>query len=291
MRTVYISIIFLFCVMSCENQPKPVVDIQGHRGCRGLFPENTLIAFENAVKMGVHTLELDLAVSKDGIVVVSHEPFMSQTICSKPNGEPITQAEDMQYNLYQMTFDSIQQFDCGLLKHPNFPEQIKVVATKPSLTSVLAMAESLNPNIKYNIELKADPNYDDIFTPKPAVFVNLVLEVIQKHAVVERTNLQSFDLRILEEIKRQSPTMKVAVLIDDSESIWKKTASLSFKPEIVSPYYKLLDAKTVENLKADNFQVIPWTVNSIKDMQQMIDFGVNGIITDYPDRLVQLLEL
>lgn len=277
--------------MSCENQPKPVVDIQGHRGCRGLFPENTLVAFEKAIDLGVHTLELDLAVSKDGIVVVSHEPFMSQTICSKPNGQPITQAEDRQFNLYQMTFDSIQQFDCGLLKHPNFPEQMKIAAAKPSLTSVLAMTESLNPNIKYNIELKADPNYDDIFTPKPAIFVNLVLEVIQKHAVVERTNLQSFDLRILEEIKRQSPNMKVAVLIDESESIWGKTTSLSFKPEIISPYFKLLDAKTVRNLKAENFEVIPWTVNQPEDMQLMIDFGVNGIITDYPDRLVKLLEL
>lgn len=274
--------------MNCN--PKSSIEVQGHRGCRGLLPENTLPAFKKAIELGVHTLELDVAVSKDGIIVVSHEPYMNANICHKPDGGDISEGEARGYNLYQLTFEEIQNFDCGSKTQPRFPEQQLMKASKPSLSQVFELAEALTPEIKYNIELKSHPDYDDIFTPAPQEFVRLVLAEINKHDVFKRTNLQSFDLRILEEIKRQASSMSVAVLIDEDEAIWAKTTSLSFLPEIISPYFKLLDAKTVRNLKAENFQVIPWTVNDIKDMQQMIDFGVDAIITDYPDRLIPLLK-
>ncbi len=284
-----INLYFIFLVlMNCN--PKSSIEVQGHRGCRGLLPENTLPAFKKAIELGVHTLELDVAVSKDGIIVVSHEPYMNANICHKPDGGDISEGEARGYNLYQLTFEEIQNFDCGSKTQPRFPEQQLMKASKPSLSQVFELAEALTPEIKYNIELKSHPDYDDIFTPAPQEFVRLVLAEINKHDVFKRTNLQSFDLRILEEIKRQASSMPVAVLIDEDEAIWAKTTSLSFLPEIISPYFKLLDAKTVRNLKAENFQVIPWTVNDIKDMQQMIDCGVDAIITDYPDRLIPLLK-
>lgn len=273
--------------MNCSQ--KPTVEVQGHRGCRGLLPENTLPAFAKAIELGVQTLELDLAVSKDGIVMVSHEPYMSKTICYKPNGDAITDSEDQQINLYQLTFNEIQAYDCGSKSHPRFPEQQLLKATKPSLSEVFKLAEALNPTIKYNIELKAHPDYDGLFTPIPKEFVHLVLQQIKLYNTMDRTNLQSFDLRILEEIKRQAPSMPVAVLIDENEDIWNKTTTLSFLPEIVSPYFKLLDAKTVRNLKAENLKVVPWTVNELDDMQRMIDWGVDAIITDYPNRLITIL--
>lgn len=273
--------------MSCHS--KPTIEVQGHRGCRGLLPENSLPAFDKAIELGVHTLELDLAVSKDGIVVVSHEPYMSRTICQKPDGSEILFEEDRLYNLYQLTFEEIQAFDCGTKFHERFPNQKLISASKPSLAQVLDLAESKNPNIKYNIEIKAQPDYDNIFTPEPAEFVQLVIEQINKYDVFERTNLQSFDLRILEEVKRQAPTMPVAVLIDSNENIIEKSSALSFTPEIISPYFQLLNQEEVNMLQSDGFQVIPWTVNDVSDMRRMIDYGVDAIITDYPDRLLALL--
>ncbi|KJD32071.1 glycerophosphodiester phosphodiesterase [Tamlana nanhaiensis] len=273
--------------MSCNYNN---TDIQGHRGCRGLMPENTLPAFKKAIALGVHTLELDVAVSADKIVVVSHEPFLSRTICLDAEGHKIPKEDDMKYNLYQMTFDSIKQYDCGLKKHPRFPEQEKLKAYKPSLDEVFKLAKQLNPNIKFNIEIKAKPKYDSVFTPKPKEFVALVLNVIEENNAFAESNLQSFDLRILEEIKRQSPKMKVAILVDEDENINEKLKQLSYKPEIVSPYFKLLNKHTVEALQTDNFKVIPWTVNKSKDLEKMIDYRVDGIITDYPDRLINILE-
>jgi len=274
--------------MNC-NEPK-IIDIQGHRGCRGLMPENTMEAFKKAIELGVHTLELDVVVSKDNIVVVSHEPYMNSVICLDANGLEIPKADEENYNLYQMTFDSIKQFDCGTKQHPRFPNQQKIKTHKPALDEVIKASKKWNPKIKFNIEIKYQPEYFEVFTPNPKDFVRLVLDVINKNDAFNETNLQSFDLSVLEQIKKQSPKMEVALLVDENEDIWNKMNTMSYSPEIISPYYKLLDAKIVRNLQAENFKVIPWTVNNKTDMQQMIDFKVNGIITDYPDMLINLLK-
>ncbi|WP_052823473.1 glycerophosphodiester phosphodiesterase family protein [Neotamlana sedimentorum] len=212
-------LILAIVVVSCNSKN---IDIQGHRGCRGLMPENTLPAFKKAIELGVQTLELDVAVSSDNVVIVSHEPFLSRTICLDIEGNPIPKEDDMKYNLYQMTFDSIKQYDCGLKKHPRFPEQQKIKTYKPALDEVFKLAKQLNPNIKFNIEIKAKPKYDGIYTPTPKAFVALVLKVIEANNAFAETNLQSFDLRILEEIKIQAPKMKVAILVDEDENITKK---------------------------------------------------------------------
>ncbi|TGV02546.1 glycerophosphodiester phosphodiesterase family protein [Flavivirga rizhaonensis] len=274
--------------MSCNESV--VIDIQGHRGCRGLMPENTIPAFKKAIALGVHTLELDVAVSKDHIVVVSHEPYMNGSICLDHKGKEIPESDDKKYNLYQMTFDSIKQFDCGTKFYSRFPEQEKIKTYKPSLDEVIKISKLLNPNIRFNIEIKSSPEYDDVYTPGPRDFVQLVLEVIKKNNAFADTNLQSFDLRILEEIKKQAPKMEVALLVEEDKDIWNKITAMTYLPEIISPYYKLLNKKTVKNLKAENFKVIPWTVNDVEELQKMIDFEVNGIITDYPNRLIEILE-
>ena len=282
------TVIFLLLFMNC-NQPK-TIDIQGHRGCRGIMPENTLQAFEKAIELGVHTLELDVAVSKDNIVVVSHEPYMNPVICKDPNGNEINPEDALEHNLFKMSFDSIKQYDCGTKINPKYPDQKKIKAYKPALDEVFKSAKALNSEIKFNIELKAHPKYDGIFTPVPEEFVELVLEVIKKNNAFNKTILQSFDLRILEEVRIQSPEMKTALLVDENESITNKLMQLSFKPEIISPYFELLDHEKVKEYQKDGYKIIPWTVNSIEDMKQMINFQVDGIITDYPDRLVTLLD-
>lgn len=285
-----LSVLFIFALFFMNCNSKPSIDVQGHRGCRGLFPENSLPAFAKAIDLGVHTLELDIAITKDKKVVVSHEPFMSKTICVKPDGKEISDAEDMSFNLYKMTHDEIKDFDCGTKFHPNYPQQKKLPVYKPLLLEVFELAKSKKAEIKFNIEIKSKPDYYNIYTPQPAEYVQLVLNEIIQADVFEKVNLQSFDIKILEEIKKQSPNMPVALLVDDDEQIWNKINTLSFKPEIISPYYKLLDKKTVRNLKAENFKVIPWTINSESDMAQFVDYEVDGIITDYPDKLIVMLK-
>ncbi|NNC51093.1 MAG: glycerophosphodiester phosphodiesterase, partial [Flaviramulus sp.] len=225
--------------MNCTKHSK--IDIQGHRGCGGLMPENTIPAFLKAIDLGVNTLELDVVVTKDNIVLVSHEPYMNPEICLDINGNEIPENKGKVYNIYKMTLDSVKLYDCGIKAHPRFLNQEKIKATKPTLDEVIKESKKLNANIKFNIEIKYEPSYKGVFAPEPTQFVSLVLKVLEKNNALESSNLQSFDLSILEEIKKQEPDIMVALLVDENESILEKILKLSYKPEIISPYFKLLD--------------------------------------------------
>ncbi|HMC00757.1 MAG TPA: glycerophosphodiester phosphodiesterase family protein, partial [Flavobacteriaceae bacterium] len=183
--------------MNCKKHIE--IDVQGHRGCRGLMPENSLPAFQKAIELGVNTLELDLTISKDKQVVVSHEPFMNHLICLDAEGKEIPKEDETKYNFYEMKYDSIKQFDCGSKVYERFPDQQKIKVYKPLLSEVFKLSEELNPNIRYNIEIKSHPKYDNVYTPEPKEFVKLVLNKIDDFGVFNRTNLQSFDTRVLEE--------------------------------------------------------------------------------------------
>ena len=204
--------------------------------------------------LGVHTLELDLAISKDYKVLVSHEPFMSRVICRDASGQDIPKADDMRHNLYKMNYEEIRSFDCGTKVHPRFPEQVQMPAYKPLLSEVFELGESKNREIRYNIEIKFKPKYEAEYTPDAKTFVKLVLEVIDAYKVFDRTNLQSFDLGVLEEIKKQAPNMAVALLVDEDESMEEKLEKLSYKPEIISPYFKLLSEVQVKAFSKPRLQ-------------------------------------
>ena len=274
--------------MGCHS--KNEIDVQGHRGCRGLFPENSLPAFEKALDLGVHTLEIDIVISKDLKVVVSHEPYMNHIICKQPNGENISDSILKPFNLFDLNYEDIKAFDCGSKFHPSYPNQKKIKTYKPLLAEVFELAKAKNPKVRFNIEIKSKPQYYGVYTPKPETYVKLVLNEIKSSGFSSQVNLQSFDLTILEEINNQMEPMQVALLVDEDEIIAKKLKQLSFKPEIISPYYKLLTEENVMNYKSKGFQIIPWTVNEISDLESMIGLKVDGLITDYPDRLIGLLQ-
>jgi len=268
------------------------IDVQGHRGCRGLMPENTLPAFQKAIDLGVNTLEMDLVISKDKKVVVSHDPFMNHDIALDVSGNEISKSEEKSYNLYEMTYDSIKMYDCGSKKHPRFPNQKRLKVHKPLLSEVVDLAEEQTQhNIQYNIEIKSLPIWDNEFTPNVKEFVALVLKVINEKGISNRVTLQSFDVRALEEIKKNAPQIKTSLLVDEFESIKDKLNQLSFKPDIISPYFNLIDASIVKKLHAEGYKVVPWTLNEQKDIKAMIDFHVDGIISDYPDLVLQLLNV
>ncbi|MES2811799.1 MAG: glycerophosphodiester phosphodiesterase [Bacteroidota bacterium] len=269
-------------------------DIQGHRGCRGLLPENTIEAFKKAIDLGVTTLEMDVVISKDNQVLLSHEPFLSHEIALDLNGNEITEKDEEKFNLYQMNYTQIKQHDCGSKVHPRFLEQEKLKTYKPLLSEVIDFVENYiqknypERKIQYNIETKSDPKGDEIFHPKPKEFIELVVGVLNQKNITDRIYIQSFDVRTLQYLHTTYPTYKTVLLIENKMSIAKNLKLLGFKPDVYSPEFILLNKKKVDSLHQKGIKVIPWTINKKDDMKRIISFGVDGIITDYPNRYFEL---
>ncbi len=267
------------------------VEVQGHRGDRGNFPENSIPAFISAVKKGVEVLELDVVISKDNKVVVSHEPFMHSLYMLKPNGDSISKAEQESYNFYEMKYDSIKTFDAGSKGNRLFPGQRKQKTYKPLLSEVIDSVENyiaennLEP-VKYNIEIKSSESKYDSHQPQPEEFVKLVMNVIDQ-SEIGSFNLQSFDVNILNEISNQFPEVETAYLVA-AEGIEKNLDLLKYSPEIYSPHYGLVkDSAFIDSIDQKNMRLIPWTINDTADINNMLNLGVDGIITDYPERVLE----
>lgn len=281
--------------MSLITSDRPLV--HGHRGCRGLRPENTISAFLHALQLGVDVLELDVVISADQQVVVSHEPWLSSTICLNEVGQPIEPGTEAQHNLYQMPYATIRRCDCGLRPHPDFPEQLKQPAYKPLLREVLATVETITqqlgrPGVGYSVELKSEPVHDGIFQPAPIRFLELVLAELQAFEVLPRTTLLCFDARILRLARQQASTTATCLLLEAWQPWHKSIADLGFLPTVLGPDFSTVTAGTVTDLRTafPSLQLVPWTVNQPSDMQQLWNWGVNGITTDYPDRLLKLFK-
>lgn len=264
-------------------------DWEGHRGCRGLMPENSMPGFMKAVELGVVTLELDVVISKDGQIVVSHEPWMSSVICSHPDGTPVTEGEEKGLNLYKMDYEEIQTYDSGTRGNPAFPGQALLRTFKPTLKVVMRSVELFAAEYKYhqpryNIEIKSDPDSYDVYSPKPKEFIAIVLTDINRLGMANRVTIQSFDINALEELHKISPReFYISYLVENGKNLKKNLERLSFKPEIYSPDYKLLTEASIKQAHELGIRVIPWTVNTKEDIEQLMRWGVDGIITDYPD--------
>jgi glycerophosphoryl diester phosphodiesterase len=264
-------------------------DQQGSRGCRGLMPENTMPAFLKAVEMGVSTIQMDVVISMDGQIVVSHEPWMSPVICSHPGGRPVAKKEAKSLNIYQMKYEEVQKFDCGLRLNPEFPGQHKINAVKPTLKMVTRSVDRFAKENKfkqphYSIALQSSQNGYDTYTPQPSVFVELIVSEIRRLGIEEITTLQSFDINILEELNKiQNRKFQISYLSDKGKNIGKNLSKLTFKPDIYSPYIKLLSESTVTSAHTLGMKIVPWAVNTDNDKQRMKSWGVDGYITDFPE--------
>ncbi|MDH5379976.1 MAG: glycerophosphodiester phosphodiesterase family protein [Cyclobacteriaceae bacterium] len=281
---------WLVVLLLSFNSAFSQIDIQGHRGARGLLPENSIPGFQKALELGVNTIELDVVITKDNKVVVSHEPWISGKICKDPKGNAIKE-NDWSFNIFQMKYAEVKKCQCGTIKHPDFPEQIKIPVEKPLLWDVIKIIEQearkYKKEIKYNIEIKSDPKGVDLYHPNPHRFSFLVYQVIQK-IDPDKVIIQSFDVTILQEWKKSYPQYKLAFLVENPPS-WKESIQkLGFNPDIYSPNQDFISARSIQELHQIRIKVIPWTVNEIEKMQQFIDWGIDGLITDYPDRALSL---
>ncbi len=272
------------------------VDLQGHRGARGLAPENTIPAFRRALEIGVTTLEMDVVISEDGSVVVSHEPWMAHEICSLPSGAPVPEEEEREHNLYRMTYAEIEQYDCGRRPHPDFPRQDPQPAAKPLLRDVIATAETYvanhdRPPVFYNIEIKSRPDGDGTFHPPPDDFARRVLGVVREMDVATRTMIQSFDKRALRAARRlqaerdDEAAVRLALLAVDgtASTLPDQLDALGFTPAVYSPAHPSVDAALLRAAHDRGLRVVPWTVNDRNEMRRLVRLGVDGLITDYPD--------
>ncbi|MEF8815645.1 glycerophosphodiester phosphodiesterase family protein [Salinibacter sp.] len=277
--------------------PPTEFDLQGHRGARGLAPENTIPAFRRALAIGVTTLEMDVVISADGQVVVSHEPWMNPALCTLPSGAPVAEANAREHNLYHMPYAEIERYDCGRRPHPEFPRQEPQPASKPLLRDVIEMAEAYaadhgRPPARYNIEIKSRPEWDGTFHPAPEAFAKRVLAAVHEGEVAARTTVQSFDARALRATRRlreknraPEPTVQLALLVtqDAAAPLADQLEALGFSPAVYSPAHSAVDEALLRAAHDRGLRVVPWTVNERDAMRRLIRLGVDGLITDYPD--------
>lgn len=273
---------------------KIAFDIEGHRGCRGLYPENTLPAFQKALELQVNTLELDLAVSADKQLVVSHEPYFRSGLSIDPEGNPVTKEDELNHNIYEMDYEKVMQYDVGSLSDERYPERENVKTFKPLFKDVVNKAQHYaftfgveEPD--YNIEIKRKPEYDEKFHPSGIEFANLVLDEVERLNIQNNTIIQSFDIESLQIVKAKNPNIRLALLIENEKSVADNITMLGIKPDIYSCYFKLLKKEDITYCHSKGIQVIPWTVNEVSDMKAMVDLGVDGLISDYPDRAISLI--
>ncbi|MBX9779178.1 MAG: glycerophosphodiester phosphodiesterase [Chitinophagaceae bacterium] len=292
-RIISVVIFFLFACKTTfvhTNNKQPVFDYQGHRGCRGLMPENTIPAMLKAIDLGVTTLETDVVITKDRKPILSHEPIFNHEIATKPNGDPVTEQEEQSLNIYQMDYNVVRTYDVGLKPHPRFAQQQKIAVSKPLLADMIDAAEAYASKQQkalphYNMETKSDPKTDNTHHPLPAEFVELIMQVVLNKKIEKRTTIQSFDPRTLQYLHKHYPNMQTALLIEDFDkrSLAQQLKELGFSPTIYSPHYSLVTTELLALCKARKIKVIPWTVNDLPTMQRLKDMGVDGLISDFPN--------
>ncbi|WP_207425854.1 glycerophosphodiester phosphodiesterase family protein [Pedobacter sp. SYSU D00535] len=282
---------FLKVLPAQENRN---LDIQAHQGGCGLYPCNTIPAFINALKLGVTTLELDVVISEDQQMVVSHDQFMSHRSMLTPSGDSIAKAEELRHNLYKMPYSAIRKYDAGLKYWAEFPRQQKLSSYKPLLSELIDSVESFCKNHKlkearYNIEIKSLKG-DGIYHPAPEAFTELVLKVVRDKKMEDRVIIQSFDVRALQHLHQSHPGIKTSFLIGNKEPLGRNLEKLGFIPDILSPHYKLLNEKLMQEARQHHMLVIPWTIDEAEEMKRIVQLGVDGIITNYPDLALKLFK-
>ena len=301
----------LVLALLCLSGAVHAFDLQAHRGGRGLHPENTLIAFESAARLGVNTLELDIGITADGVPVVTHDRALNPFFTRDASGEWLPARGPL---VNALSLSQLQTYDVGRLQPGTryareFNLQQAVDGERvPTLAAVFERVKKLGfGHLNFNIETKLNPNAPgDTVAPEP--FVRAVLEVIRQAGMTERVMMQSFDWRTLELVHQLAPEMRTAYLSatppvagSSNEALWTAGRRLSAHggsmPKLVraaagsakgvtwSPHWKQLDPEQLKQAQALGLPVVPWTVNETTDMKRLMDWGVDGLITDYPDRL------
>lgn len=282
------TLLALIAVLTAFQSQAQKFDLQGNRGARGLMPENTIPGMIKALEFGVNTLVMNAVISQDKQVVLSQEPYFNAEISLTPKGKEISLKDQKKYNIYKMDYEDVKKYDVGSKVHSRFPGQQKFVASKPLLSETIDSVEAYVrerklPKPNYSIEVKAIRNGDNEFQPEPGEFVELIMNVVKRKKMEKRVTIQSFDIRALQYLHSKYPRIKTGLLIDEKEDFENNIKELGFNPTIYSPYSVLVGKGLVDRCHAAGIKIIPWVINSTKEMRYLINLGVDGLVTDYPN--------
>jgi glycerophosphoryl diester phosphodiesterase len=261
-------------------------EIQAHRGARAFYPENTIQAFCKAAELGCRVIELDLVVSHDRRIVVSHDPWIP---------DPAGTGSPQRY-LYSLSFEEISLFDCGMIS-PDFPAQKRISAFRPLLSEVFRAVEAGLCRIGrpgemiYNLEVKSWEGKDGLAHPSPEDYASLVLQDISESGIADRIRLQSFDSRILIAAKRMQPELCYGLLVEERSVFDSFPLRPGFVPEYVNPSLSIVDSELIASMHELGSKVVVWTVNRREEMIRMRKIGADGIITDHPEVALHMHEL
>ncbi|WP_316849150.1 glycerophosphodiester phosphodiesterase family protein [Pedobacter agri] len=290
----------LFCAASMSasvsfaQQTKfPAFSAEAHRGGRGLYPENTITAMLQTMKIdGITTLEMDTHITKDGKVVVTHDDYLSPAFMLTPDGKEIPATDAKKYPVFGMDYNDLKAFDLGSKYFDSFPKQQKSKQYIPLLSTLIdsvqaEIKKAKHKQFNYNIETKCSEKGDGITNPEPEVFVKLLMDVIEKKKITPFVVIQSFDKRTIQIINKKYPKVKTSFLVANKKSYEENIADLGYKPFILSPVWQMVTEELVNKAHADGVKVIPWTANNAEEIRKLRALKVDGIISDYPDVLVQ----
>lgn len=252
------------------------------------MPENTVPAMQTALTLGVTTLEMDTHISKDGQVLLSHDPHINPEHELLPDGSELAASDAEKLVLYQLDYSDIRKFDVGSKFYDRFPEQQLMELHKPLLSEVIDSTQAYlkahqQSQVFYNIETKTKPETDGQHHPAPEEFVQRLMEVIEEKEITPWVIIQSFDVRTLQVLQASYPEVKTSLLVENENSLEQNLAKLGFTPTIYSPDYTLVTPALVEATHQQGIKLIPWTINELDKMRQLKRMGVDGIISDYPN--------
>ncbi len=280
---------------ACTHMPASTPDVHGHRGCRGVMPENSVPGFIKAVDMGCDYLELDVVLSADDEVIVSHEPWMNSLICLTPDDAAIAPDEEKALNIFRMTTLELQQYDCGSVRHPGFPKQRTMPVSKPTLREVVEAVDEhalLNGHMNpaFNVEIKSHPDWYGVYQPGPDLLAERVVREIDALDMANRCIVQSFDPAVLRAIRAERDDLPLALLVETSEGLDQDLQRLGFQPDIYCPHFSLVTPELAREVHGRGMDLVVWTVNEKEDIRRILQVGVDGIISDHPDRVLKIIE-
>ena len=268
------------------------IDVQAHRGGAGLMPENTIEAMKHALDMGVNTLELDLQVSKDGLVVVSHDPYFHHRYAIRPDGSHVEKDDPKEY-IYTMPYSEVAKYDVGSRPSEVWPEKACIKTVKPLANDLIDFVENytkengLSP-VRYNIEIKSkDAAGEGQNWPTYDRFVTECCKFLHSKQLDDRLVVQSFDVRALNYMHEKYPEFILSYLVDaNAPDFDTYMGYLKFTPQWLSPHHTITDEALVQKCREKGIKLVPWTVDKPEDIKRILDLGVEAIISNYPDRVL-----
>tara|TARA_B100000749_G_scaffold280707_1_gene278191 strand:+ start:124405 stop:125277 length:873 start_codon:yes stop_codon:yes gene_type:complete len=285
MKKYIVLVLMLFAEVAFAKK----ISVHGHRGARSVRPENTISAFKYALEVGVDVLEFDLSVTKDNVLILSHDPWIDKDICLGPKGKKLK--EKIPVNT--LTLAEVKQFDCGSLINPRFKKQVPQKGERiPTLAEVFDFVKNSEipgaKTVEFNIETKIVPSLPDL-TPSPKQFAEMLVKELKAAGMDSRTIVQSFDHRTLYWVKKIDSKIRISQLTSDS-MVDMVGAAKGISAEFISPYMHWISKDMVQRLHKNGIQVAPWTANEAKDWDYLISIGVDAIITDDPKALIDYLK-